>query len=112
MKKKNFDTYLEERKKKSPSFEMFGKEYVMAPTIPFAAVLSFRALSEKNKNEELQNMEILDLFKDIFGQDTLDSLSAHKEFDIDMAMELMKWAFEIYGVSTKENEVKDSNPKQ
>ena len=106
---RNFDSFIKERKMERTTFTMFGETYTLQPSIPYAAVLQFRALSKRGQNEQLEDMEVLDIFGALLGNDILSSLQTHVEFDIDVAMELMKWALEQYGVTKKDGD--DTSPK-
>lgn len=109
MSHRNFDDFIRERNKEHPSFTMFGETYNLPPTIPYAAVLQFRNLSKRGKKEQVSDMEVLDIFKALFGEDTLNSLKSHIEFDLDLAVELMQWSLKAYGVTRDTEE--DTNPK-
>lgn len=111
MSKRNFDKYIEERKNKRKEFALFGEKFYLPPTLSFDAVLRFKELGSRDKNETLNDLEVLDIFASIFGEVTLKrikEIDTDNNFDIDLASELMKWALEEYGVTNKEEEVKDS----
>lgn len=104
MAKKDFTRFRKEKEKDSPILEFNGKEYILPPTMRFEAVLAFKSLNERQKDETLNDMEVLDIFAALFGKRILDELMKEQEFDIDTASDMMKWALEQYGVSTADKE--------
>lgn len=104
--KKDFDLFIAERQKTAPSFTAFGKEYFLPPTIPYDAVLRFRALSKRNADDAMTEDEVFTLFESLVGKVIVDELRTHAEFDIDLMTEIMKYVLEVYGVASS-----SPNPK-
>lgn len=103
---RDFDLFIAERQKTAPSFKVFGKEYFLPPTIPYDAVLRFRALSKRKKNDEMTEDEVFTLFESLVSKVVVDELRTHAEFDIDLMTEVMKYVLEVYGVASS-----GTNPK-
>lgn len=100
---KDFDTFIQERRLKGHSFKMFGTEYHLPPTIPYDAVLRFRALGKRSATDTVSDDETFDLFAALVGQTTVDSLRAHAEFDVELMTELMNYVLQVYGVTKAES---------
>lgn len=101
-KTKNFDSFIQERQKDAPSFTIFDKEYKLAPSLPYSVVLQFKALQMRDANDSVGEDEILSLFEKMIGKSILTELSEHPQFDIDTALNVMSWIFEVYGLSSTE----------
>lgn len=102
--KKNFDTFLAERRKNKPnSFIMFGTEYHLPPTVPYEAVLQFNSLGLEDKATEVSNDRILTLLESLVGKDNLKSLTVHVEFDMDLAITLLNYLLDVYGLRGNTN---------
>lgn len=99
---RDFDTFIQERRLKGHSFKMFGTEYYLPPTIPYDAILRFRALGKRNATDTVSDEETFDLFAALVGQSTVDSLRLHAEFDVELMTELMNYVLQIYGVTKSE----------
>lgn len=99
---KDFDTFIQERREKGHSFRMFGTEYHLPPTIPYDAILRFRALGKRNPTDTVSDDETFDLFAALVGQNTVDSLRIHAEFDVELMTELMNYVLQVYGVTKTE----------
>lgn len=112
---KNFDRYIEERKQLRKEFTLYGETFYLPPTLAYEAVLQFKALGMRDKNENVNDLEVLDLFSAIFGENTLTrirELDTENTFDIDLASELMRWALHEYGVTaTEANNEGKNDPK-
>ena len=97
--KRDFDKFISERRKNKPnSFTMFGTEYHLPPTIPYEAVLQFNALTSEDKDTEVGNDKILMLLDSLIGRSNIDLLKAHVEFDMDLAIELLNYLLDVYGL--------------
>lgn len=108
MSKRDFDKFIAERRKKKPNgFTMFGTEYHLPPTVPYQAVLEFSALAQEDKDKEVGNDKILVLLAALIGADNVKALSSNVEFDMDIAVELLNYVLEAYGLKeTKEKNLK------
>lgn len=100
--KRDFDKFIKERKgTRAHSFTIFEEEYSLPPTIPYAAVLEFTALQKKEKDEEIANDQLLELLSSLIGKRNVDRLITYVEFDMEMAIELMNYVLEVYGLKQK-----------
>jgi hypothetical protein len=109
---KDFTQFVEERRKISPTFTIFGNTYTLAPTLPYDAVLRFQALQMRNASDELSADDMFALFESMVGKDTVDDLRKYAEFDVETMTEILKYAFEVYGVRNEESEDETKpNPK-
>jgi hypothetical protein len=96
---KDFDLLLNERREKGHSFKMFGEVYYIPPSIPYDAVLRFRALGKRGATDTVSDDETFDLFESLVGSATLSELRKHSEFDVEIMTTLMQHILEIYGVT-------------
>lgn len=99
MKIHNFDAFLKERKKNAPQFRMFDEVFTLAPSLPYAAMLEFMAYKKRLADETVTDDQILALFTTVFGQENVDKLASHNDFDVELMIKLLHWALEIYGMS-------------
>lgn len=101
MPQRDFDAYLTERRKKTDrGFKMFGKKYVLPPTIPFQAVILFGDLKNRKKDQEVSETELEEIMSALIGESVLTELKTHPEFDVDLLTELMSYVLESYGVTS------------
>lgn len=95
----SFTHLINERKDRSHSFEFDGDTYLLPPTLPFDAVLRFAELSKRGADAQVQDMEIVDIFKSVVGEDNFMRLRKHVHFDIEMMIEMLNWVLSIYGTT-------------
>lgn len=107
-KNKDFDSYLQERRKLSSEFTVFGETFILPPTIPYDAVLLFEMLQERGQSEEVSGETLFDIFQAVIGKANVDKLRQHVEFDVDLMTEIIKYALDVYGVT--ENKSEDTTP--
>lgn len=101
---KNFDLLIEEKKKIAPRFQMFGKEYTLAATPRFEAVIALSAMAKRGKDAPVTEEEAFDIFGMIIGEEILAELRAHTDFTMEVASELVNWALTEYGLAEKNEE--------
>lgn len=116
-KTRDFDQYLKERQNKSSSFTLFGQTITLPPTLPYDAVLRFNALQDQKETDEIGKDDMFSIFESVVGKKNIDKLSGNVEFDIDLMVEIIKFALEAYGVGkteedTKEEEEPTEGPKK
>lgn len=103
--KRDFDKFIKERKgTRTHSFIMFGVEYTLPPTIPYAAVLEFTALQKRDATEEISNDKLLELLAALIGKNNVTELIKFVEFDMEVAIELMNYVLEIYNLKSRKDE--------
>jgi hypothetical protein len=105
---RNFDAMIEEKRKVAPRFQMFGTEYVLAPTPRYEAVIKLSQLSKRGKEEPVSEEEAFEIFGMIIGESILAGLRANTEFTMEIASELVNWALTEYGLADK---TETPNPK-
>lgn len=109
---KDFDSYRKEKKQEPVSFTLFGKEWLLSPTIPYDAVLELKALGKREDTEtKVTDDDIDTLLVKFVGEDTLAALRKYQEFDYELAVEVLGFVMEEYGLRGKEEE-KETDPKQ
>lgn len=96
---KNFDAVIAERQNRGHSFELGGITYLLPPSIPFDAVLRFADLSKRGKDAEVDQMEVIDIFKALVGEDNFTKLRANVQFDSELMLEIMNFILSIYASS-------------
>lgn len=101
---RNFDSFITERKKEAPTFEVFGKTFVAAPTVSYNAVLELQRLNSRDKDEELADDEAFRIFELFIGKENLAQLREHDDFSIDLASELVRWLLVQYGMIPEDGE--------
>jgi hypothetical protein len=106
---RNFDTFIKEKKKLAPSFEMFGNTYTLPPSLRYDAVLELQRLNKRQDTEEMSDEDTFNIFELFIGTQTLAELRANDDFTVDVAAELVKWALQQYGLITADGE--PANPK-
>lgn len=96
----DFDKYIKERKKVSPTFVLFGKTYVIPPSIPYKAMLYIQQLTAKDKDEYIQDDDLVYFFELLFGNsEDVESWKNHPDFDIDLINKMINWVLDQYGLS-------------
>ena len=98
---RDFDQFIEERRKRSNGFTLFGKDYILPPTIPYDAVLRFQALSKRKRTDTIKDEELFQIFESLVGKETLEELRAYREFDVELMIEVMNYIFEVYNITDK-----------
>jgi len=101
---RNFDTFIKEKKKLAPSFEMFGKTYTLPASLRYDAVLELQRLNKRGDNEEMSDDDTFTIFELFIGTQTLAELRANDDFTVDVAAELVKWALQQYGLINADGE--------
>jgi hypothetical protein len=107
---RNFDDMIAERKAVSPSFEMFGKVYILAPSLRYDALLELHHLAKRKNDEVVSDDDTFSVFESVLGKETLDELRAHTDFDVDLAAEIVRWVLDQYGIGQKATD--DNDPKE
>lgn len=94
---KDFDAYLSERRQKSTNgFILFGKEYLLPPTMPFDAVLMFKEMQDRGEDTKLEYEDIVPVMEAIVGKDVFDEIRSHHEFDMDLMLNVLKYVMDAY----------------
>jgi hypothetical protein len=97
----NFDEYIAERKKKSPQFTLFEKEYILPPSIPYRAVVYLQSLNKRNADDQINDEDILHFFALLLGKDAIATWQDNVNFDIDLIVHVMGWIVNQYGLTPK-----------
>lgn len=101
----DFDKYIKERKKTSPKFTLFGEDYHIPPSLPYKAMLYIQQLTSKNKDEVIEDDDLLYFFELLFGNtEAVEKWKANTDFDIDLINYMVGWVLDQYGMA--------SDPKQ
>lgn len=109
---RDFDAYREEKQQKPVTFKLFNKIWTLSPSIPYDAVLELKALGKReDKNTKVTDDDIDTLLVKFVGEDTLAALRKYQEFDYELAVEVLGFVMEEYGLRSKEEE-KETDPKQ
>ena len=96
----DFDKYIDERRAKSPTFTLFGEEYKLPPTIPFAALLYLQAMVAGEADYDM-----LKFFEVLFGnEETVTKWKTHPDFDIDLVNHITGWVLDQYKLTSPKQE--------
>lgn len=101
---RDFDKMLDERRETAPRFKLFGKEYILTPSLRYDAVLALQALAKRSKEDNVSDDDAFKTFELILGKDNLEDLRMHDDFDVDMAADIVKWAMSMYGFGEENDE--------
>lgn len=101
---RNFDTFVQEKRKESLEFKLFGKTHTLPPTLRYDAVLELQRLAKRDKSDEVSTDEAFAVFELFIGTETLAELRLNPEFTVEVAAELTKWILEEYGLTQKTEE--------
>lgn len=129
---KDFDTALREAKKQGPRFRLFGVDYELPASIPVGAVLEAQRLQMADKDSDANVVLLLDKMystarpvelpagwsnypghtdiKGVYHPSALVQNWIDAGLTLDGMVELTKWAFEAYGVSSKAEEGDTTDP--
>lgn len=101
----DFDKYIKERRRTSPKFTLFGKDYTLPPSMPYNAMLYIQSLTTNGSQEGLKNEDLLYFFKLLFADhvDEIENWKNHPDFDMDLIGNMTSWVLDAYN---------DSDPKQ
>ena len=101
---KDFDKMIRERKESAPKFTLFGKEYVLSPKLRYDATLQLNLLAKRQSQENITEDETFAVFESVLSAEILNDLRAHKDFDVELAADIVKWALAQYGLNSDETE--------
>lgn len=106
----NFDEYVRERnKERGVTFKLFNETFYLPPTIPFDAALLLQTMQYRDKDEQVSDTFVVDLFTKLVGIDVYIALKAHQDFDVDLLTNIMAWILEQYGL--KNDSPKSESPE-
>ena len=97
---KNFDDFINERTNRNVYFQVFGKTYELAPTLPYQAVLEFKRLAKRSKDTNLTDDDIFRIFESVVGTDIRQELSKNPRFDMELALSILNHLMSEYGLSS------------
>lgn len=101
----DFDKYIKERKKTSPSFTLFGQTYVIPPSMPYKAMLYIQQLTSKNKDEVVEDDDLIYFFELLFAnQVPLDDWKKQPDFDVNLISYMINWVLDQYGFADPKTE--------
>lgn len=90
----DFDKYIKERRAFSPALTLFGKTYLLPPTIPYQAMLYIQsnpAGAFQGEEDQLYFFELL-----LGGKEAIEEWKKYPEFDMDLISKLTDWVLEEY----------------
>lgn len=96
---KSFTSFVEEKKKHAPKFELYGEVYTLPSALSYDAVLQLQALRQRGKEENVEENEVFDIFSTILGRDNVIKLRKQDDFSVDVATEMVQWALGVYGLT-------------
>lgn len=109
----DFDAYVKERnKERGVCIKLFEETYYFPPTIPFDAALALQSLAGRDKDEQLSNDFVTDLFIKLVGKDIYESMRSHVDFDVDLMTSIMSWILEQYGLKADESPKEETESQQ
>ena len=101
---RDFDVMLAEKRKDAPVLRIFGREYTLAATLRYDAVLALTAMNKRADGETVSEDEAFSTFALILGEDIVQELRVEREFTLDIAAEIVQWALQEYGIVQKDSE--------
>lgn len=109
----NFDEmFSQDVEKKSHPFVLFGKEYVLPPSVPMGVVLRYHRLAQLGEDAEVPDTIAFDLLIDILGESTVTEIAKNNpQFDVEKAMVVLKWAMGKYNLVREEETPKEKTAR-